>query len=552
MPRKSTLWKSLIPSPRAFLILKTLDPLTLLSAILVILAFPPWNFSFLVWVAWVPWFFALNRAQTLKQSVVQGVWLNFLMSLGVFHWVAGTLAEFGNLPLIVGVFGLLLFCLVGQPQFILFAWLQRLLVHPHVNRAEGKTRPQLLVILSLCAGFMYVGLDWICPKIFMDTMGHALWNAQYIRQAADLGGAALLTFLIFLVNDAIYFALRGSTFKRVAIQKVILALSLCTVFCVYGFYRLHQVQQILAQTSNGVQVAAIQANIGDFEKVAAEKGVGRAAHQILDSYSELTRESMRSERKPQLIVWPETAYPTTFGRPHSHTENELELRMKALIQEIQIPLLFGGYDTSKGKDFNTFFFLTPQEKLTAYHKSILLIFGEYIPGADSIAWLRNSFPQVGNFGRGAGPEVVSIPYLDRQGREQTLKVAPAICYEALFPNFAIESARQGSQAIFNITNDGWFGGWAEPQLHLALSTFRSIETRLPLFRSTNTGISALVLPDGEIPAATAIDSRTVMSTWIPLAAPIPTLMKAWGDWFGPLGLILGALGLFLSRRFFHS
>ncbi len=528
------------------------DALTFTSALLIVLSFPPLNLWPLIWVSLIPWFFALDRAVTLRQAVIQGVWLSIFMSLMVFHWVAHVLTEFGNVPIGVGVLGLILFSFIGEPQFYVFAWIHRVGFYPHSNAAVARSQPVRLLWLGLISACIYVGVDWLCPKIFMDTLGHALSSARHLRQVADLGGASLLSFLVFLVNDAIYFSLKDQSFKRVARQKIILALSLGLVFWTYGYFRLHQIQQILSESYEGVQVAAIQANIGDFEKVASERGVRGAAEQVLGAYSELTRQTMRSEPKPQLVVWPETSYPSTFGHAHSEAESRLETRVQDLVQEIQIPLLFGGYDTLHGKDFNTFFFLSPRERLQAYHKNILLLFGEFIPGAESFEFIRNAFPQVGNFGRGQGPEVVSVPYLDRQGQNQILKVAPIICYEALFSDFVIASARQGSQAIFNITNDGWFGEWGEPQLHLALSTFRSIETRLPLFRSTNTGISALILPDGEIQNATSIGARTVMNSRIPLSPPIPTLLKSWGDWMGPAGLFLGILGFLLLRQIFDS
>ena len=172
-----------------------------------------------------------------------------------------------------------------------------------------------------------------------------------------------------------------------------------------------------------------------------------------------------------------------------------------------------------------------------YRKNILLLFGEYIPLSETFTFLKTAFPQVGNFGRGVGPSVLEIYPQDKS--QPPVKVGPIICYEALFPNYILTAARKGSEMILNITNDSWFGPYGEPILHFSLITFRSIEARLPQVRATNTGISALILPDGTIPAQTSIDSEEVMSASVPLTAPIWTLMKAWGDWFGPFALTLG-------------
>jgi apolipoprotein N-acyltransferase len=214
------------------------------------------------------------------------------------------------------------------------------------------------------------------------------------------------------------------------------------------------------------------------------------------------------------------------------------------VRSRKVPLLFGGYDQKDGKDFNAFFFLSPEpipgfpgdEDMQVYRKNILLLFGEFIPGAEQIAWIRNQFPQVGNFGRGPGPQVFKV----RSAKGQDVVFSPIICYEALFSDYVIKAARAGSQLILNITNDSWFGPWGEPELHLSLTVFRGIETRLPQLRSTNTGISTLVLPSGEMPQRTGIGTQEVMNATVPLITPVWTLMKTLGDWFGLTALLTGA------------
>jgi apolipoprotein N-acyltransferase len=102
--------------------------------------------------------------------------------------------------------------------------------------------------------------------------------------------------------------------------------------------------------------------------------------------------------------------------------------------------------------------------------------------------------------------------------------------------------------LLNVTNDSWFGNLGEPELHLALTTFRSIETRLPQLRATNTGISALILQDGSL-ARTGPSNEALHLNWdIPLISSPPTLVLRWGDWFGPLAFLLGVAGLLISAR----
>ncbi len=514
------------------------DGLTFLSALLIVFAFPPWNLWPLLWICLVPWFAALKRAGSVKSAVIQGIWLSYFMSIGGFYWVAYVLKEFGNLPWLLSILGLQLFSIFGQPQFIFFAFLAKKSQQlKELNFLEIR-KPLGTIIVSTAA--LYTGMDWALPKMFLDTLGHGLGSAQHIKQIADIGGAHLLTFLVFIVNYSIWISLE-STLKARSFSKNFhfpMASALVLLSWTYGYFRIDQINKITSGSQRGIQVAAIQGNIGDFDKVAAERGVTGAATRVIDVFTQLTTEALKLTPKPQVFIWPETSYPSTFRNPHSLSEMNLDLRVENFVRQIQTPVLFGGYDHFENKDFNAFFFLSPNGQLQTYRKNILLIFGEYIPGAESISLLRDAFPQVGNFGRGKGPEVLTIPL-----PTGNVATSPIICYEALFPNFVISAARMGSELITNITNDSWFGKWGEPQLHLALTTFRSIESRLPMLRSTNTGISTLITATGEITHPTDIGTQQILNVYVPLTAPIPTLMKLWGDWFGMFSLLLGGVGI---------
>jgi apolipoprotein N-acyltransferase len=143
-----------------------------------------------------------------------------------------------------------------------------------------------------------------------------------------------------------------------------------------------------------------------------------------------------------------------------------------------------------------------------------------------------------------------LPFVLSGGR--VLKVAPLICYEDVFPGYVAEAVRQGAELIVTISNDSWFGASAGPKLHLTLASFRSIETRLPQVRATNSGISALISPTGEIVHQVQTGQRAGVLMAVPQTEPVGTLMVAWGDWFGPTALVLGTVLLLaqalLARR----
>jgi len=528
---------------RAFLIF--------ISAVGMVFSFPPWNLEWPIWVFLVPWFFSLTRRATWKSALVDGLWLSFFVTLGGFFWVCTVLHEFGGVPWVVAGLMFMGFAFFGQLQFLAIS-----VLFQQVWRKGLQSR---VLHFSLFIAFAYVGIDWFLPKLFTDTLGHVFHGAPRLRQNADAVGAYGLSFLVVMVNLFFFFFIRFVREKsepswqpviRVLTPLASVSFGLLVLAILYGNYRLNQVREWMNSPKDQIQMAVIQANIGDFDKVAAERGVRGAADKILQTYYQLSSQALATSPRPEAVVWPETAYPSLFRAPGSSNELARDQMLERYVIVQQTPVLFGGYDRSNGKDHNAFFFLSPkfgteESQLSIYRKHTLLLFGEYIPGAETFDWIKKAFPQVGNFGRGIGAQALEIPR-----REKTaVKAGPLICYEVLFPQYVIDTVRAGAEVLLNITNDSWFGPYAEPELHLALSTFRAVETRTPVFRATNTGISAHITPDGEVARRSEIDKEDILNWSVPIYEPHSTLLLKAGDWFGifALAVLIGWL-LRLSRR----
>jgi len=138
---------------------------------------------------------------------------------------------------------------------------------------------------------------------------------------------------------------------------------------------------------------------------------------------------------------------------------------------------------------------------------------------------------------GAGAEVIVLSL--RGGR--TLRIAPLICYDALDARHALAAVRRGAELIVTLSNDSWFVGGPGPRLHLVGSAFRSIETRRPQVRATNTGISAVIDRTGEVVATAGVHQRATLLARVTPEARAWTLMVVWGDWVGPTALVCGAI-----------
>jgi len=176
-----------------------------------------------------------------------------------------------------------------------------------------------------------------------------------------------------------------------------------------------------------------------------------------------------------------------------------------------------------------------------YNKKHLVPFGEYVP-LSWIPFLNKLTPIQDNYSSGKEFNVLdfSIPF------------SVVICFEDIFPNLVRQFVKNGAKWIVNMTNDGWFKNSSAPMQHAALSVFRSVENRVWLARSTNTGVSCFINPLGKIEKQ--LQDKKGSNVWISgtLTHSIgsgnkTTFYTRFGDVFSWLMLILG-FGFILSMR----
>jgi apolipoprotein N-acyltransferase len=482
--------------------------LAVLCGILYVFSFAPWDLPHLQWFLFLPLFFAVDlmpsriRNRSWMPLFLLGMVPSAIITLGGFYWVVHATQQYGGLPLGASIGVWLVFSLVNQLQIPLYLIFRRYLHEtPWPGTSEGLRALGSAGIL----GLSYAGIESLYPKLFLDTAGHAFYHAPWVRQWADLGGPFVITSLILILNELLYVALKTRR-KPAGVAIALLALLIPS----YGVLRARQFEPSSATLPGETfRVSMIQANIGDYLKLAAERGGFEATEEVMDRYLRLSLTAAQASDPPDAILWPETAYPAIFGEPKSQLEYRMDQRLRNHLRESASSHIIGGYDADERRqEYNSLFFFQPGGSTpSVYHKSILLLFGETLPLADVFPTMKSWFPTMGFFGRGPGPRVFEV--VNRRG--SVFRLAPSICYEGLFSDYSAEGALLGADALLNVTNDSWFGPHGEPYLHLALTQFRAIETRLPLVRSTNTGISVIISPSGETTASSGIGTEEVIS-----------------------------------------
>jgi apolipoprotein N-acyltransferase len=500
-----------------------------------------WPWVWLGWVGFAPWLAALERARSLRGALAIGWLFSVLYALAIFPWFATGIAAYTGIP--PGIcFGLLA---LGAPliqlQLVVFAG-ARFLATTRGARALG----------LLAAALLYAGAEWIWPKLLGDTIGHGLYASPRIRQAADLAGAHGLSVMLLLVNEcalALARALASGGGMRARLARAgapaAAAAAILLALTGYGSFRLAQLTPEPGARPL-LSAGIVQADISRYGELARERGTYQAARGILDAHFALSEQALAGG-PVDLLVWPETVYPTTFGTPKTEEGAALDREIAGFVAGAGVPLVFGAYDVDAQGEFNAAVFLEPSRdgrfEFDTYRKAWLFPLTERVPRWLDREGVRAWLPWLGTWQPGAGPQVTPIHL--RDGRP--LRVAPLICYDAVVPGLAIEAVRAGAELMVTLSNDAWFATGEGPHLHLVVSAFRSLETRTSQVRATNTGISAIISPTGELLAEAGVHERAAIAAQVPAAARSGTLMLAWGDWFCPTALVLGLLLLGATR-----
>ncbi len=493
------------------------------SGLLLFLSFPRTDFWFLAFAALVPLLIAL-RGSTVRDGFKAGFLTGLVCHLGLIYWVAFVIVKYGGLPLYAGIAAMLVLSAVLGIYTGLFG------AGVAFFAARG-------IPVVVAAPVLWTGIEYGKSHLFSGFPWENLAYSQYLNtplvQMADLTGTYGLTFLIVFLNAVISDLLRVRDLGKKAVLSEVTAAGLVLIAAVsYGYYRIGAVRAAY-ETLPVREVVIVQGNVD--QSVKWDPGY---QDETIEIYNRLSLESPPSG-PGGLIVWPETATPFYF-----QNLDDQHRRVAGIAVKTKCHLLFGSpsYVLEKGEEsiLNSAFLLSPEGNIEGkYDKVHLVPFGEYVP-------LRAVFPFMGKLVAGVGDFLPGKGFFPLPLGAN--KIGTLICYEGIFPEIAREYKKRGAQVLVNITNDAWFGRTSAPYQHLSMVTFRSIENRVYTVRAANTGISAVILPTGEIAAATGLFERTSLKGNIRFVEG-QTFYSSYGDVFayGCLAALF-LLGVISTRR----
>lgn len=446
---------------------------SVLTALLYFLAFPGTAarpFAFVAFFAFVPWLYAI-RGQTPRIAMKMSWLMMFVGASCGFYWLVNMLEVFSGFPLPLCVLFAAILNLYQSGRMAVTGWLY--------GRATERGWPHAPVFIAA-----FVAGELVYPLLFPWYTGVTMHDVPIMMQVADLGGPFAVSVMLMGSNLAIA-ELIDKVRRMGPVNRVTIAVGFAVpvIAALYGKIRMSSIDAKVANAEK-IRVGMVQPYNDLFKRRDA-----------LRTHLEMTKE-LRQQEPVDLVVWSEAPLGRAFSEERHKQMVKFDVTGKLGVPSIIGALLVRQPDRTKDPGAQRSFFnvaLMADEQgnvIGRYDKQFLLMFGEFLPFGDVFPIMYQWSPNSSKFTPGT-----SFAPLEWKGH----RISAMICYEDILPSFVNKLVAAGDPDLFvNLTNDTWFGNTTEPWIHLALAKFRSIEHRLYLVRVTNSGVSAIVDPNGRI------------------------------------------------------
>jgi apolipoprotein N-acyltransferase len=511
--------------------------LTLLFGALLGLSWPTAGFTPLIFIAFVPLLLLFDKVKQMSNWSVFGYF-----AVGFFIWNAITTWWLWNAT----VFGMFFAMLLNT-----FLMSSIVLLWKRVDRKLGvKAGLIFLPLIWICFEKLHLNWDFSWPWLNLGNVfsEHPNW-VQWYEYTGVFGG----TLWVWLVNISAYKMTRRYVHhKKIGTKWFPVAILLLIPLGIsFGIINAYQ-----PEANASVTVTVVQPNIDPYTEKYDRTNEYLYA-QLLDQIRPALAEH------PELIVTPETYFSEGYGAYLPQFEQSklyrdlLAFGTRNNVQFLSGMQFYNTYTASTKSlsanklkngvwaDFYNSAFLTDTTKVALYHKSKL------VAGVETLPFRNILEPLLGNvmldfggtiFARATQKERAAFRLNSRA------KVGPIICYESVYGAYVTEYVRQGATFLAIITNDAWWGNTPGHRQHLSYARLRAIETRRPIVRAANTGISGFISPLGAIANSLAYNTKGVATKSIIPQKEI-TFYTSFGDYIYRLGgFVAGLMFLFTFGR----
>ncbi len=469
--------------------------LSIASALLLVLLFPGFNFTWLAPVALAPLLIVCAREISWRRRWIYGWAAGAVFWCGVCPWIEFVMDVHGGM----GPWG-------GWSTFVLFGLYKGL--HMAVFAAlAGFLMPRWWAIPTVAALWTgierthgFFGFAWL-------DLGNTAIDMPFLMLLAPITGVYGLSFVFAMLACAVsLFIMRRPRREFLWLTALVVLFALPALPLPVRGSR----KALVVQPNIDTEMQWTKDTLRDIEAKLAQLSRPRGA---------------------DIILWPEVPAPFYV--------NDAAFRdyTAHVAQTSSVPLLFGAVGfTSQREPLNSAVMLNPEGKtLDRYDKNNLVPFGEFIPPL--FGWVNRITHEIGDFV--PGNRIVVFP-LDQH------KLGAFICYESVFPDFVRQFTHSGAEVLVNLSNDGYFGHSKAHDQHLEIARMRAAENRRWILRATNDGISASIDPRGTV--VERLPPFTQTAALLPFDyETVETPYTRHGDWFAwscfALGFLLSGYGI---------
>jgi apolipoprotein N-acyltransferase len=357
-------------------------------------------------------------------------------------------------------------------------------------------------------------------------LGQGFAYIPVLKEATATGGQPLLGFLAALCGAAMGVSLQTDVTSRAA--RVCMALGIGAPILIALLGVVERSREPDNSPLKPLRVAVVQAEI-------PSRDVWDPARRMAHWESYVTATESIAGNNVDLVVWPESAAPFLLDADAAARE-----KIAGLAQKLDAAILLGAPRSQAKEDgraaiHNSAYFFAPGAPgPRTYDKRRLLPYVETAPMPGS------EIPEGAAYEPGESAELFEV---------KGWRIAPLLCFEAVYPEYAREAVLAGAHLLVNMSNDAWFAAGGGPEQHYAMSLMRTVELKRPMIRAANGGVSGAIGIDGEeigfsIRRHKAVGTYEIPATprRITLAASMPNAIPYLAALIAVLTTLVGAKG----------
>jgi len=481
----------------------------ILSGLFYAVCFAPFNLTWFCWIALTPliaaiWFSSTESRYRWLRNLLLGYVAGLTFFWTAFSWLTTvTVLGWFVLQFYMAIYFAIWarFCdllrpRAGKRQSSAASKWGQMLAQARSTTASAQspwTKSTTNLRLAFILAAAWTTLEWLRGWVFSgfgwNGLGVALHDNWPLIQITELTGVAGLSFMVAFANVIVMTtAYRLIMEARTHVMRPHFDFTI-TMAAIVGVLVFGLQATQVSPSTKPLRVAAVQSNVPQNQKFDTQ-----FTERIFDQFRRLSEIALRSNPPPDLLVWPESSMPGPVLADQESYKFVMDLAGSG-----DTDLLLGTIDVNKRDVYNAALLVSDGgERVQVYRKVHLVPFGEYVPGRHRVPLLAQI---VGD----------QVPGDFKEGKEQTVftltngevHVAPLICFEdtigELTRQFVLPNETSlGANLLVDVTNDGWFQRSAGSHQHLANAIFRCVETRRPMIRAANTGVTCFINQFGRV------------------------------------------------------